>query len=147
MLALRRLYFAIDHADRSYSYGINHSNRKVWPEHFWEHDSFEVHGPIRHAYDKPIERIRLHVGPIRIPRERFNAEATCIGAAWMEERTTLYVGVEVPADAFYSLAEGVGRGVFKEVSITLLDLKRGKARVDGVCLEAKLTADDDLCVI
>jgi hypothetical protein len=65
----------------------------------------------------------------------------------MEQKTVLYARVKVPDDAFYSIAECLGRGGFKEVSITLLDLKRGKARVDGFCLEAMLTPDDDLCVI
>lgn len=146
-LGLRRLYFSVERTDRSYWFGINHSNRKVWPEHFWEHDAFDVHGLIRHAYDKPIEGIQLHVEPIHVDRERLNPEADCIGVAWMQQKTVLYASVQVPADAFYSLAECLGRGAFKEVSITLLDLKRGRARVDGFCLEAMPTAEDDLCVI
>ena len=144
---LRRLYFSIDRSERSYWFGINHTNRHIWPEKFWEHDAIEVHGSIRHAYNKPIEKIRLHVEPIRVPRERFNTEATDIGGAWMEQKMVLYAHVGVPADAFYSLAESLGRGEFKEVSLTLLDLKRGRARVDGFCLEPRLTADDNLCVI
>ncbi len=64
----------------------------------------------------------------------------------MEQKTVLYAHVGVPADAFYSLAESLGRGEFKEVSVTLLNLKRGRARVDGFCLEPPLMAVDDLCV-
>lgn len=144
---LRRLYFSVDRVDRSYWFGINHTNRKVWPDRFWEHDAVDVHGFMRHPYDKPIETIQLHIEPLRIERERFNPEASCIGVAWMEQKTVLYARIELPADAFYSVVEGLGRGAFKEASITLLNFKRGKAHVDGICLEAQLTAEDDLCVI
>jgi hypothetical protein len=67
---LRRLYFSVDRTDRSYWFGINHANRRVWPDRFWEHDAVDVHGSIRHPYDKPIEAIHLHVEPLRIERGR-----------------------------------------------------------------------------
>jgi hypothetical protein len=44
---LPRLYFSIDRSERSYWFGINHTNRHVWPEKFWEHDAVELYGSIR----------------------------------------------------------------------------------------------------
>ena len=65
----------------------------------------------------------------------------------MQEKTVLNATAQVPDDAFYSVADCLGRGGFKEICLTLVHFKRGKGRIDGFTLQATQTTEDELSVI
>jgi hypothetical protein len=96
----------------------------------------EITGAIREPAGRRLERIHLDLVRARMPREQLD-RIEAIGSIKVREHGTVVALATVTADAYDSLAGALGRSEFRQLVVSVRNLKRGRGRIDGISLNAK----------
>jgi hypothetical protein len=101
-----------------------------------EFDVVEIAGTLRSPTDRALRccELRLYRAESSLAHD-----AQAIGFANTRDKVLLEVSGWLPSHAFYSVADALCRGGFKEVEVIVRDMKRGRGPVDGVRFEVELS--------
>jgi hypothetical protein len=138
------LYFQISSAKRAYAYGIEHGSFEPRPRPAtYERESVVVSGSIRHVFRKPVACCEIKLAGEAALEPKGDSVQRSIGYVEFA-KDTLRAYVSLPVATFRALAPDLTSGQFKEVSLRLIELKRGTALIDCIRFESDLTPSDDL---
>jgi hypothetical protein len=130
--------FTMDDWYREYRFSINLHPWEYSPGHYDEHDAIVVVGALRNRTKRKFNRGELHLLPTDTPRSKWSDEATRIGNIWVMDGC-LHASAWMASDTFYSLTPAFATGRFKEMSITVSNLRYNKGGTYGIHLDHELT--------
>lgn len=139
---LESYWFAIDNWYRKFSFGINHHPWEMSPGHFDEHDTITVVGRLRSQTHRKFAMGELYLLPSQVPHAEWSDETDRIGNAWIKDGK-LCCSAWIQNDAFYSLPPAFAVHRFKEMVMTVCDLRYNKGKTDFIRLHHEITELDD----
>ncbi len=137
-LRLEEYYCEIESWSRSFCWGVNRMRWEFAPDWAYERNRIVVEGRIWHIDSdirkrRKYERLSAYLFSSSSPISEWNQEANSIGGVWVEDGA-LCCGAHMPLDTFVTMVPSLVVGCFKQVVVTVLDLKYNKGRTDETCL-------------
>jgi len=145
-------YCTIDRWHREYHFGIKYPESRRDPNgrSFDEWDRVEIVGKIRHhsrgrmTRRRPFEVAEVWLFPIHIPRSEWEKDPQDIGNIMQANNGLLRVMIYLAAGAYYSLIHSLSTNQFKQLTVTIRNLRFSRGYVDGIQFDPEETPPEDL---
>ena len=145
-------YCTIDSWHREYHFGIKYpeSWRSEKERSFNEWDRVEIVGKVRHhsrgrmTRRRPFEVAEVWLFPIHIPRREWEKDPQDIGGIFQASDGKLGVIIKLAAGAYYSLIHSLSAKQFKQLTVTIRNLRFSRGYVDGIQFDPEETPPEDL---
>lgn len=128
---LETYWFTVDGWYREYRFGLNHHPWELSPGHYDEYDTITILGRLRNTTKRKLTTGELYVLPTHVPRSEWSDESNRIGNAWVKEGK-LCCSAWVHSDLYYSLPPTLSEHRFKEMVITVSNLRYNKGGTDFI---------------
>lgn len=148
-----RLYCTLDGWQRTFRFGVNRfPPRREFDEKeggFKEWDHLELFGTIRYHDNNRKTRSRkgrkvvIWLFPTHVPRQDWRDDPGAIGGVWTQEGK-LFGTLHLASDTFYSLFPCLMAGIFKELNITIRNMKYRRGDLDCIEFSPIETSLEDL---
>lgn len=134
--------FTIDDWRRDYRFGINRHPWELSPGHYDESDTIIIVGTLRTRTQRKFDRGNLHLLTSELPRSKWSDEATRIGNVWVRDGC-LNASAWIASDTFHSLSPALAAGRFKQMCITVSNLRYNKGGTYDIHLDHELMVLDE----
>jgi hypothetical protein len=147
------LYCTVDGWQRTFRFGINRFRPRIeFGEKeggFKEWDHLEIFGTIQHhranrrTRPRKGQKVILWIFPTDVPRKDWREDPAAIGGVWTEQGK-LFGTMYLAADTFYSLFPCLVAGIFKELEITIRNMKYRRGDLDQIEFSPMETSIEDI---